>query len=288
MSQRITEKSRCDLGRQPALDGRERALILFFVAATAAVVVTMMPVSAPLWKLVPIAALIQFPWRLLALTSVTLSILSALALNRQQAASRPQTGSRSNESTNLPGPILILALVAMLASLGYTRPQYTPTPASAGTPLLSIEFELKYEDMRGMVAWTEEMPATSPLVEQYLSGQPLVTAEVLAPGASVEMVRAAGASDELWVRSAEGTSLRFYTYYFPGWRVYLDGERLPDSALRPEGEHGLLTVDVPPGEHHVLLRWGDTAVRAIGKGMTLVSLALALGLVSWGCLRRHS
>jgi hypothetical protein len=80
------------------------------------------------------------------------------------------------------------------------------------------------------------------------------------------------------VSSPEGTALRFYTYYFPGWRVYLDGQRLPDSALRPETVYGLLTVDIPPGEHHVLLRWGDTPVRLTGKVLTLVSLAVAMAL----------
>ena len=168
------------------------------------------------------------------------------------------------------------------------RPEYTPTPASAGTPLLSIEFELLYDDMRGMVAWTEEMPDTSPLVEQYLAGEPLVTAEALAPGASVDMIRAAGASDELWVRSEQGTALRFYTYYFPGWRVYLDGERLRNAALRPEGTYGLLTVDVPHGEHHVLLRWGDTPVRATGKVLTVISIALALAFLSWEPVHRRA
>ena len=167
----------------------------------------------------------------------------------------------------------------VLGSFPYTLPQYTPVPESAESPLLSIEFELKYTDMRGMTAWTQEMPATSPLVEQYLAGSPLVTAKVLAPGASLEMIRAGGASDELRVRSPGGTPLRFYTYYFPGWRVYVDGQRLPDSALRPETVYGLLTVDIPAGEHHVLLRWGDTPLRLTGKTLTLVSLAIALALV---------
>ncbi|MFC2038030.1 hypothetical protein ACFLYD_08775, partial [Chloroflexota bacterium] len=161
----------------------------------------------------------------------------------------------------------------------YTLPQYTPIPETAEGPLLSIEFELEYTDMRGMTRWTAEMPSTSPLVEQYLAGADLVTAEVLAPDASLEMIRAGGASDEMWVRSPAGTALQFYTYYFPGWRVYADGERLPDSALRPEGPYGLLTVDIPPGEQHVLLRWGDTPVRSVGKALTLVSLGLALVLL---------
>jgi hypothetical protein len=123
------------------------------------------------------------------------------------------------------------------------------------------------------------MPETSPLVEQYLSGTDLVTAEVLDPGATLEMVRAGGASDEVLVRSPNGTALRFYTYYFPGWRVYIDGERLPDEALRHETVYGLITVDIPPGEHEVLLRWGDTPLRLAGKALTLLSLAIAIGLI---------
>ena len=259
----------------------KRATVLFFAGATLVLLLTMMPVAAPLWELLPLAGLIQFPWRLLALTAVTLAVLSGFAPDRlprwEGEAKHPSDGR------HLHAPTLILALVALAASLPYTQPEFTPTPASAGTPLLSIEFELKYQDMRGMTAWTQEMPPTSPLVDQYLAGGPLVTAEALAPGATVEMIRAGGASDELWVRSPEGTALRFYTYYFPGWRVYLDGQRLPEAALRPETVYGLLTVDVPPGEHRILLRWGDTPLRLAGKALTFACLvgAVVLVVVGW-------
>ncbi len=267
-------------GKQRWRPRHERATILFFAGATLALLLIMMPVAAPLWAALPIAGLIQFPWRLLALTAVTLSVLSGLALERKPAAQNGTDPAAS--SARLHGPTLILALVALGASLPYTQPQFTPTPASAGSPLLSIEFELEYEDMRGMTAWTEEMPATSPLVDQYLTGEPLVTAEALAPGATVEMIRAGGASDELWVRSADGTALRFYTYYFPGWRVHIDGERLPEAALRAETVYGLLTVDVPAGEHRVLLRWGDTPLRLAGKALSVACLVGAVVLVAGG------
>jgi len=247
--------------RRPA---RERAVLLFFAGSTLLLVFLMTALSAPLWETLPLAALIQFPWRLLALTAVTLSLLAGLAIGAPGAPL---------------APILILILVVVLGSFAYTLPQYTTIPESAGSPRLSIEFELEYTDMRGMTAWSREMPPDSPLVDQYLNGEPLVTAEALAPGAEVDMIRAGGASDELMVRSPGGTDLRFYTYYFPGWRVYVDGQRLPDSALRPEGPYGLLTVDIPAGEHHVLLRWGDTPARLVGKGLTLAGLALALALV---------
>jgi hypothetical protein len=262
---------------------RERLLILFFAAATVLLVFLMLPVSVFLWELVPLAALVQFPWRLLALTAVTLAVLAGLAVPRPRQMDTETRGGRFN------APSLVLALVAVLGSYAYTVPQYTPVPEIAEGPLLTIEFELEYTDMRGMTAWTKEFPTDSPLVEQYRSGDPLVTARTLAPGASLEMIRAGGASDELWVRSAHGTALQFYTYYFPGWRVTVDGERLPASAQRPEGAYGLLTIDVPPGEHHVLLRWGDTPLRLAGKILTLASLALAILLVvvPWDRLRKR-
>jgi hypothetical protein len=261
---------------------RHKAPILFSASVTLLLLFFMLPISAPLWELLPIAALVQFPWRLLALTAVTLAVLSGYAM-----AGAPSPTPRT-QGVNLNGPLLILALVAVLGSFPYTLPQYTPIPEIAEGPLLTIEFELKYTDMRGMTAWTQEFPTDSPLMEQYRAGGPLVTAEALAPGASVEMIRAGGASDELWVRSPEGTALQFYTYYFPGWRVYLDGEQLPEAALRPEGPYGLLTVDVPAGEHHVLLRWGDTPIRLTGKSLTLFSLALALALVVLPSVQRRA
>ena len=260
---------------------KERAAILFFASATLLILFFMSPLSAPLWELLPIASLIQFPWRLLALTAVTLAILSGFAISNPESPVPHGAGNRNEvRASSLDAPVLILALVALLGSFPYTLPQYTPIPESAEGPLLSIEFELEYTDMRGMTAWTQEMPSDSPLVEQYLAGDSLVTAEAVAPDAAIEMIRAGGASDELWVRSPGGTALQFYTYYFPGWRVYVDGERLPEGALRPEGVHGLLTVDIPAGEHHVLVRWGDTPLRLIGKSLALACLLLALVLVA--------
>lgn len=246
--------------------GSERGQALFWGAATLLLLFFMLPLSQRVWDAVPAAGLVQFPWRLLGLTSVTMALLAGLALPRL----RPQRAA---------GPVLFLAALAAVASFSYTLPQYTPVTPDDEGPLLVLEFDLKYPDMNGLTAWVQETPIVSPLAEQYQSGEPLITARALAPGAEVEMIRAGGGSDELQVRSAEGTVLLFYTYYFPGWRVWIDGERLPDSALRPEGPYGLLTIDVEAGEHHVLLRWGDTPVRAAGKAMTLVCLALAAGML---------
>ena len=41
-------------------------------------------------------------------------------------------------------------------------------------------------------------------------------------------------------RAAGPERLRYETYYFPGWKVYCDGERI---EARPSAPHGLIEFD---------------------------------------------
>jgi hypothetical protein len=241
---------------------RWRGQIAFWAVTLAVLLLGMMPLAAPLWDLVPLAALVQFPWRLLTLAALALTLLAAPLGDRARG----------------PADLLAVCLVVVLGSFAYTLPQYTPVDPEDQTGQLTIQFELEHPDMVGMVASTREQPATSPMVEAYLRGEELVTAAALTPGAELEMLRAGGASDRVRVRSETPATIQFYTYAFPGWRVFVDGERLPESAIRAEGPHGLITVDVPAGEHSVLLRWGDTPLRIGSKVLSVGTLVLALGL----------
>ncbi|HUS70175.1 MAG TPA: hypothetical protein VM075_05280, partial [Anaerolineae bacterium] len=74
-------------------------------------------------------------------------------------------------------------------------------------------------------------------------------------------------------------TLRFHTFYFPGWKVYMDGEEAP---IYPSGDLALLSVDVPSGEHEVLVRFADTTPRLVGN---VVSLLTLLGLIGFSVFR---
>lgn len=250
---------------------RRRADRTFFLAATGVVILFMLPFSAPLWKVIPLAALVQFPWRLLILTSVTLSLLGA-TLTADGEESRPAVS-----------PAMVLAAVVAAGSFAYTLPQYTPYSARAEADVAVVEFELVYPpDRTGMMAWTKEQPMTSPLVPQYLAGDPLTKAHILEGQGSVEMRYHGGATEEVLVRAQTPVTLEFYTYYFPGWRAVVDGKPV---EIWPTDPYGLIALRVPAGEHVVRLRFGDTPVRLAGKGISLFSL-LAVGWLLWPARRR--
>jgi hypothetical protein len=84
---------------------------------------------------------------------------------------------------------------------------------------------------------------------------------------------------QMVVTSPAGYTLRFHTFLFPGWKVYVDGQEAP---VYPSEDLALLTVDIPAGEHEVLVRFEDTAPRLAGN---LVSLLTALGLFAFYIFR---
>ena len=246
-----------------------RGTILFFLGLTLGIILAMLPVSLPVWRLLSsVAALVQFPWRLLALTAFTLSVLAGAVVQGAE-------GEGEGASATNPG-LYVLLLAIILASFGYTLPEYTELSPRLETPAAPIDFELAYPDMVSMVAYTQEQPHSTPLVAQYLAGEPLMKAHALTEGAMVEMVRHGGGSEEIIVGSSQGATIQFYTYYFPGWRGYVDGQEVP---IRPEAPYGLITLDVPAGEHQVKIRFGDTPIRVVGKVISLLSFGLSLFLL---------
>jgi hypothetical protein len=64
-----------------------------------------------------------------------------------------------------------------------------------------------------------------------------------------------------------------YTFYFPGWRVYVNGKettvQFQDPAYR-----GVITYNVPKGKHEILVKFSDTKARIIGKIITAVSMLI--------------
>ncbi|MFZ2487546.1 MAG: hypothetical protein WAZ19_05445 [Anaerolineae bacterium] len=246
--------------------GGQRALTLFFLLATLAVLFLMSPASVHLWDGFGPAALIQFPWRLLGLASFGLSILGGAVV----ASLLP---AEDKSPVGLAG---LLALVIVLGSLPFTLPQYTliePLDESVGS---IMRFEMAYPDMIGRMADTQTTFTETPLLAQYLSGQPLEKAALLSGDGSVHTTHVGSAAVRASVDVNGPATVQFYTYDFPGWYATLDGQRVPHRTQPP---YGLIAVDVPAGQHDIAIRFGTTPVRTASLLLSLVSLALTVWLL---------
>jgi uncharacterized membrane protein len=113
----------------------KRNIAFFFIVTTLAAVLLMSPLARSLWEAVPIADLVQFPWRLLAVTSFGGAVVAgALVASLSQAK---MTSSASGKPDQVP-TVYLMSLIIILASFSFTVPQYTEIPDWTETPLAVI------------------------------------------------------------------------------------------------------------------------------------------------------
>lgn len=262
-------------GARARLGHRTVTLVAFFAGLTAVVVFLMLGVSAPLWQVLPLVRLAQFPWRLLVLTVVSMAFLCGAAA---QGASK--------KDSPLPGPTtLVLLALLVLGSLPYMRVEMSEQEVSlAGL----MRFQQSADEMTGSTAWVTHIPTWSSLADFHTAGKP-VTSRVnydylyRQPGRVKARTLELRTDRELVEYSAQRPVLiTFNTFYYPGWHAYLlDPETnavLDELSIATRGELGLMTVQVPAGVGWVLLRFEDTPIRKLAQAISLASLLLAVVL----------
>jgi hypothetical protein len=266
------------------------AEVFFFAMVAGVAAFAMTPAAKPLWGMLPLVSMIQFPWRLLALTVIMLALLSGAGVWWLECRFKSETrlpkplhvelGGRvtGRGQGSLRSPyVYVIALVVVLGSFAYTRPQLVPIRPQDESPLAAIDFEMQHPDMRGTTFWAERQPADadSPLLPQYLAGQPLTKAAIVAgQGTILEQSHTANSAFAR-VLAAEPVRLRFYTSYFPGWRATVDGQPV---EIQPDPPNGLIGLDLDAGEHLVQLQFGATPVRKASAALSVVGLVLLVGL----------
>lgn len=268
--------------RRELLGPSGRRLVIFFAVLTAIVVFLMLEASAPLWLALPLARLAQFPWRLLALTVVSMAFLcGAAAREGRQQGSFLQT------------PTLILVALLVLGSLPYMQARMSEQEVTlAGL----MRFQQSADEMTGSTAWVREIPAWSPMADYHIAGEP-ITSKInfdqlyRQPGRGHARTLELRTDRERVEYSAErSVLLTFNTFYYPGWHAYLvdpdTDQILEELPIALRGKLGLMTVRVPQGTGHVLLQFEDTPLRKASTAVSAASLLLLAGLMAAGLALR--
>ena len=282
------------LGTLPAWKrlGQRRWEALFFAVAGVGAVALTLQIAAPLWEM-PLAGTVlqaaQFPWRWYSIMAPCISILAALVLE--------DDGDEAGAFLGLDLRVVVVAAVVILGSYPYLRVQITE-PVEGPVSLAGLmRFQRSSDEMTGSTAWVEEIPTWSPMAQHYLdldaAGLPVTPVTTKLDYGIFDYETFGGESvahstvmEEVYYGNRTGAEQRlvFNHFYYPGWRAYLldgrGGEVVRDLPIIPEetGTLGRMTVPVPPGEGYVLLRYGDTPPRTVGRWISIATLTgLAFG-----------
>ncbi|MGH2543768.1 MAG: 6-pyruvoyl-tetrahydropterin synthase-related protein [Ardenticatenaceae bacterium] len=247
-----------------------REWVLFHLVALLALVGLMLPPAVVLWDAAPLATLVQFPWRLLALLALPLALLAG------RAALFLSHGVGSGIAPGLAVAILLV----LASSVKDAEPQMTPPNPRDETQQTWRDYERAYPDMVAMVSQTGVQPTTSPMLAALEANETPQRFEALTPGVTITQLHVGGGSARARIVASTPASIRYLTYWYPGWSASLDGE--PLEIRQDGGPLGLMQVEVPAGAHLLAFRFGDPPLRRAANLVSLGSLLILGALVAVG------
>ena len=208
--------------------------------------------SVFIWNSLPFMKYFQFPWRFLTIaTFAVCTIVGAMI---------PLTKGKKNKiflST-------LLVLVVILFNAFYFNPSswYNLTDKDKFSGEL-WEKQLTISIFDYLPIFAQSPPVSkAPEIPLLISGE----AEILNYQKGTDWQRGK-------VFVTETAVLRLPLYYFPGFKVWIDGR---ESIIDYHNDLGLITISVPPGEHEIYVKLKRTWPRAAGDFLTIVSLILVV------------
>lgn len=208
-----------------------------------------LPISDFLYKHIGVLDSLQRPWRMLS-TFIFLPPIAFAYL----------TDSINKQIKNAVLFLFIFAIIVLRFPQIYGKnyfvlPQswyYNTTENLHGTILNTI--------------WTSE-------IKDYPEKK--VKAEVIEGKGVIAKSVVRNSSREYIVNAESDVNVVDYTYYFPGWKVYVDGKE-SEIQFQDPAYRGVITYRVPKGEHEVKLRFEDTKIRVLGNILSVISVVVLI------------
>ena len=215
--------------------------------------------SSFIWNAIPILSWLQFPWRFLAISIFLLAILAGIGVYLIPKF-KVWVG-------------LAIILIAFVLNVGYFIPKAWENITDA--------------DKFSGVSWQKELTIS---IFDYLpiyAKLPPITAAPATPevleGMATFSNYTKGSDFQRGIINTgkNGALIRLPLFDFPGMVAKIDGNVVAHVNNNCQGEEfclGLITFEVPSGEHKIEVELTDTLVRRVGNYLSIVSLVAVGGL----------
>jgi hypothetical protein len=174
----------------------------------------------------------------------------------------------------------VLVSVLFIANQGWFFPDHCSPPDNP-TIAGMLGWELA-TDTLGTTAsgeylprWVKRVPGKDEgvpsLTAAYLAGEPIarLPATDLPSGARILRADYRPLDAKIKLQTPIPFQANYLAFYYPGWQVHVDGQGVP---ITPSDPYGLITFDVPAGQHTIHLHFGRTPLRTAAALFSLTSL----------------
>ena len=250
-----------------------------WLIVTCASVFMMTYLSYPVWMIVEPLQMVQFPWRFNTVLCVSALPLIATGFG---AMRRPFTLT----TKFTVGLVVFFAIVsAGDLAVKYRRKFIKPTDASQNLGRYAKLVQRQDTHTNWPLTVTYGLtPATNkfglPDLEKTKSEFGLSdTNEIkaFATSGTVELKRVSSRILDIEARSDSAFSITVTQFHYPGWTAKYHGSD-QDIPISLKSDLGLISLDLPAGDHRVALTLGKLPAEAAGEWISLASL-FALGFI---------
>jgi hypothetical protein len=235
---------------------------LFWLVVTVATGAFMGAWALPFWLSNDILPIAQFTWRLLAILSLPLALfVGGLVLPWRARWIQ-----------------LLISTITLLVIILAHRPALAWMDLyAAESATVSQAVFAQIEIDKGVITGGRRNSSIQEFRPRWADTDLVLAADVTpAPTRPAITVTAANDFDlQLAVDAPAATFLRFATFYFPGWEVHIDGIAQPTY---PSTNLGLLTVDLPAGDHVLTVQWVGTTTQRIAGYLSLLTLVILIAI----------
>ena len=221
---------------------------LFYLVVLGVSVFLVLPQSNLIWSKLPITGLIQFPWRLLAISVFATSILAGKIIFL------------------LPKFKLFAVIAAVLAVIGLNYSFVKPNFISKDDSFYSTNEATTTVRDEYMPKWVKVKPTSR--ADNRL--------EFISGGGEITNLTANSRRTTAQVRASKDSTLQFNGLYFPGWKVYTDNKEI---SIDYQNDYGLIRFSLPEGVQSVFVVFGETTIRLLADLLSLVSIVVLIFLL---------
>lgn len=224
--------------------------------------------STPIWQTIPVLSSMQFPWRFVGFAAFFATLLSGSVFLL----------IKNKTSTAILAGVLIGGVIVW--NFNFFQPE----------KILQITDQEKLFSAKGWYKLqTDAIFDYLPIYAQKPPGKPVPAQPWFEDGKGEIKNFQKGTNWQKFDLSvaSERATIRLPLYDFPGMKVWVDGQK---AEINHDNFLGLITFQVPAGNHQVSARLTNTPIRTIANSISLVSwlalLIFVIKLETWVKFRK--
>ena len=207
-----------------------------------------LPISSNIWSHIEILQKYQFPWRFLALTTLTISVCVGFFFP-----------FKNKVIIGCISLLLIANTILYTKTNGYSHQDNSWYKNFPSTTFFHGE---------ALTVWSEGEASSYP-------AHPI---EVIGGSAVISGIYKKTQKLEAIIDAKTPSNIKVNTLFYPGWKVYID-ETPVAIQFQDSNNRGLITFSIPEGRHKLRVVFTETKLRLFSDIITIASLLLLIGIL---------